>query len=261
MERAVADQSNPERLAAYIQSLPDFRIYTEIDGNYGHMGATLADAVLQANNNYERNVRPRISRIRNKFARDASLDDLKRLLKHVSPQKFLDWNGTRKPKTFLELVDLLDREGVNTEVDLRTWLQRDGSGESLRRIRFIGPKTVDYLKILVGLPNAAVDRHMVAFVERAGLGKLDYDRCQEVLHRTADLMKLDRAHLDHSIWRYMSGDETAVSKGGPCRGHFAPTPKMKSNSPASDGAASWQRRILRKAAAWSKFIGKYWSAG
>jgi hypothetical protein len=70
---------------------------------------------------------------------------------------------------------------------------------------------VDYLHILVGQPKAAINRHIVAFVEAAGLGKLGYDCCQDLVHRTADLMRLDRAHLDHSIWRYMSGDKTAVS--------------------------------------------------
>ena len=66
-------------------------------------------------------------------------------------------------------------------------------------------KTADYLKILVGLDEEAVDRHLLAFLERAGLGRLNYERSKEVVHRTADLMGWERAHLDHSIWRYMTG--------------------------------------------------------
>jgi hypothetical protein len=212
----VVGSKDPERVAGYIKTLPGFEIYTEIDGNYGHIGATLADAVWQSNNNYEKNVRHRIARIREVYARETSLQDLRRLLQHVTAQEFLNWNGTRKPTTFLDLVDLLGQEDVNTEDDLRKWLTREGSRAKLADIRFIGRKTVDYICILVGLPTAAMDRHLFAFLERAGIEVgHNYERGQEVFHRTADLMGLDRAHLDHSIWRYMSGSTAAVPDGKP----------------------------------------------
>ena len=70
---ATAGGSDPERLENYIRSLSDFQIYTQIGDNYGNIGATLADAVLQANNNYERNVRKRIDHIRKEYARATSL--------------------------------------------------------------------------------------------------------------------------------------------------------------------------------------------
>lgn len=63
------DSSKSEQVVNYIRSLlRGFVIYTQIDANYGHVGAILADAVLQSNNNYERNVRPRIARIRKLYA-------------------------------------------------------------------------------------------------------------------------------------------------------------------------------------------------
>ena len=36
-------------LVAYVHTLPDFQHYTSIDGAYDHIGATVADAILQAN--------------------------------------------------------------------------------------------------------------------------------------------------------------------------------------------------------------------
>jgi hypothetical protein len=207
----VVGNGEPERLVDFIRSLSGFKVYTQIDGNYGHVGAILADAVLQSNNNYERNVRHRIARIREEYAHETNLEDLKRLLQQVTAQEFLKWNGTRKPRTFCDLVDLFKREGVNTEKDLQEWLQQEGSSAKLRAIRFIGPKTVDYFKILVGLPNAAMDRHLFAFLERAGIEVgHNYERGQEIIHSAADLMELNRAHLDHSIWRYMSSGAKAV---------------------------------------------------
>ncbi len=198
-------------LVEFIRSLLEFKIYTEIDGEYGHIGATLADAVLQSNNNYERNVRHRIARIRNVYRDDVTLHDLKRLLQRVTVQEFLDWQGTRKPGTFHDLVDLLDRENLDTEEDLKRWLMQDDStAEKLLAIRFIGPKTVDYLKILVGLPVAAVDRHLTEFLKRAGISVPSYKQGQEIIHQAADLMSLNRALLDHSIWRYMSGGGASI---------------------------------------------------
>jgi hypothetical protein len=44
--------SDPEKLARYVQSLTGFEFYKTIDGNYDYIGATVADAVLQANNKY-----------------------------------------------------------------------------------------------------------------------------------------------------------------------------------------------------------------
>ena len=75
---AVMRSREPERLVDYIRSLSRFEIYTQIDGNYGHVGAILADAILQSNNDYERNVRSRIARVREMYARETSLEDLKR---------------------------------------------------------------------------------------------------------------------------------------------------------------------------------------
>ena len=83
---AVMRSREPERLADYIRSLSRFEIYTQIDGNYGHVGAILADAILQSNNDYERNVRSRIARVREMYARETSLEDLKRLLQRKTDQ-------------------------------------------------------------------------------------------------------------------------------------------------------------------------------
>jgi len=120
-----------------------------------------------------------------------------------------------------DLVGLLEREVVDTEADLRQWLSTPASREKLLAIPFIGPKTADYLKILVGLPVAAMDRHLLGFLELAGLGKLRYPVGQDIVHRTADLMQLNRSHLDHSIWRYLSGSKASAVDGVPLGGQPA----------------------------------------
>jgi hypothetical protein len=60
-------------LVSYIQSLKDFVIVDFCDTNYGHMGATISDAILQAGTKYETVVRPRIDRIRKIYSDTVSL--------------------------------------------------------------------------------------------------------------------------------------------------------------------------------------------
>jgi len=60
-----------------------------------------------------------------------------------------------------------------------------------------------------------MDRHLFGFLELAGLGQVAYWEGQDLVHKTADLMQLDRAHLDHSIWRYMSGGKASAIDGMP----------------------------------------------
>lgn len=49
------------KLVEFIRSLTDFVAVNEIDGNYHHIGASIADAVLQANMKFETHVRRLIS--------------------------------------------------------------------------------------------------------------------------------------------------------------------------------------------------------
>ncbi len=79
------DRSEPVRLMEFIGSISDFVVEPQPDARYEHIGATLADAVLQANNNYDRNVRPRIKRILGHYARCTTLEALKALLRTTPP--------------------------------------------------------------------------------------------------------------------------------------------------------------------------------
>ncbi len=74
----------------------------------------------------------------------------------------------------------------------------------LKAIKGIGQKTADYFKILVGISTCAIDRHLLNFLDFAGLTDNEYSQAQDVINSTADLLSIDRAHFDHSIWQYMS---------------------------------------------------------
>jgi hypothetical protein len=71
------------------------------------------------------------------------------------------------------------------------------------------PKPSRQAKVLNGRGATAVNVKLLLPPRQSrgtslgGLGKLSYGRGQEIVHQTADLMGMDRAHMDHSIWRYI----------------------------------------------------------
>lgn len=213
-------KSAAEELAQYVRSMPGFVFYETIDGNYNHIGATVADAILQANNNYKTNVKPRVNRILAQYPNSRTTSSMLNLLQSIPPTEFLNWRGADRTSRFSEVLDLFAAEGVETDADLRVWLSREPNLPKLRAIKGIGPKTVDYFKILVGVSTSAIDRHLFNFLGLAGLSPCGYAEAQSIINSTADILGVDRAYFDHSIWQYMS-KRAATSQFGECHGHGA----------------------------------------
>jgi len=197
-------KSASARLAKYIRSQPNFVIYTTIDGNYNHIGATVADAVLQANMRYATHVKPRVNRILSVYPEARTTTAVLRVLEKIKATEFLSWRGEDRAQRFVQVLDLFASEGIESDADLQAWLSKNVNLAKLRLIKGIGPKTVDYFKILVGVSTSAIDRHLLNFLGLAGLSPSGYSEAQAVINSTADLLSVDRAYFDHSIWQFMS---------------------------------------------------------
>jgi hypothetical protein len=191
------------KLVNFIGGLTDFVVVTEIDGDYQHIGATIADAVLQANMKYETHVRPRITRIRRMFPEAETLSGLKKILTERTVNDFLDWRGMDRATRFQNIVDLFNSEDLETENDLRTWLLDGGNVLKLLKINGIGPKTTDYFKILTGIQTCAIDRRLLDFLKQAGIEITSYAEAKEIINSAADKMGVQRSYFDHSIWEYI----------------------------------------------------------
>jgi hypothetical protein len=196
------------QLSSFIRALPDFQLVEYFDGLYNHMGATITDAALQAGINYDTVVRPRVQHVRQDYPQASTTSGFLRLLHEQGAEKVLRWKHPEKPARAVALATFLQTEGVETETDLANWLAVDSNLPGLRGVRGVGPKTVDYLKILCGMNTAAVDRHMYAFLEEAGVQVRSYSEARALVNAVADEMGVHRAVLDHSIWRYMSSKQT-----------------------------------------------------
>lgn len=186
-----------------LQASSGFDIVTTMDGNYGHMGATLADAILQAGVKYETVVRPRVQRLL-KEPQAKTTSGFSEFVASDGGQRVLNWNGERKLRTLTDLTAFLIRENIETEDAFRDWIDLPGNMERLREIKGIKDKTSNYLRILLWLPDVAVDRHLFRFLAEAGLETNDYGTAAAWISEAADLLGTPRALLDHSIWRHMS---------------------------------------------------------
>ncbi|MGV8058284.1 MAG: hypothetical protein AB2L12_09725 [Smithellaceae bacterium] len=196
--------ADSEKLAQYVRSLPEFVIYTTVDGNYNHIGATVADAILQANMRYATHVKPRVNRILATYPEARTTTAILRLLEGIRATEFLSWRGEDRAERFCRVLRLFASENIETEPELSTWLLDNANLPKLRSIKGIGPKTVDYFKILVGVSTSAIDRHLLNFLALAGLTPCGYNEAQAIVNDTADILSVDRAYFDHSIWQFMS---------------------------------------------------------
>jgi 3-methyladenine DNA glycosylase/8-oxoguanine DNA glycosylase len=218
-----------QRLADFIKSLPDFRVYEQHEiGTYDHIGAAIADAVLQAQRDYDSFVTPRTDRILKRWPEAKTVTAVLEYLKSVPPSDFLDWSDNptssnylaHRVRRFVEILMLLKNSGVETTDDLKQWLTVEEHSAKLSTIYGVGPKTTEYIKILVGLDTAAPDTRLRAFLAQAGIASAGDTIDGEIINRTADLLSIPRSCFDHSIWQYMGAHSGKAAAAGTCPGRI-----------------------------------------
>jgi 3-methyladenine DNA glycosylase/8-oxoguanine DNA glycosylase len=174
-----------------------------------HMGAVLADSILQAGVNYRTVVRPRVERIVKRYPECATLSETMRTVDSVTIQEFLLWRHADKVGRFMRLCDALHARQIEDTHALGAHLKSLAFRSELLRLEGIGPKTVDYLSCLVGVDTVAVDRHVRSFARQAGLASKEYAVLQSSFCYAADLLGASRRSFDAWIWTYTSVDARA----------------------------------------------------
>lgn len=171
---------------------------------YQHMGAVLADSVLQAGLNYANVVKPRIASILNMFPHATTLNVLIEVIETEGSSRFLQWEHFEKISRFDGLVAFIADAQIECTSELGKALQDNGFRTDIRKVKGIGPKTVDYMACLVGVDCIAVDRHIKGFAELAGLKDDSYNYLRDVFGFAADLLCISRREFDARIWDYQS---------------------------------------------------------
>lgn len=195
------------KLAKYISSLHGFLDLIEARHGYHHMGATISDTVLQAGLNYRHVVEPRVRRLIVEYPEARTTSDFQELLAFHGLKTLLRWNDSEKPRRIMEMTWFFSTEGLQTESMVCQWLYKPGNANLLLQLKGVGPKTVDYLKMLVGIPSIAVDRHIKKLVNNIGLQYKHYEDIQKVVGLAADHLGVDLNSFDWAIWSYLSTNQ------------------------------------------------------
>lgn len=166
-----------------------------------HLGAVLADSVLQAGLNYSTVVRPRVDTILRAHPQRFTISSLVLLIRDRTTAAFLNWHHQEKVTRFENLVLFLKEWGVEDVKDLRAVLASDDFCVAIQAVSGIGPKTVDYMSCLVGIDSIAVDRHVRRFAKMAGVTNDNYHFLRSSFCNAADLLSLPRRDFDAWLWR------------------------------------------------------------
>lgn len=196
-----------ERLVAHLRELGSLEAqpaWGRASAGYDHMGAKLADAVLQSGVRYEVFVRPRVDRIAADCPTAQTTSGFLALLHSEGPVKVLNLKAGRKLRTIVELAQFLVDRGVENATALSRWLQVAGNPSSLITVYGVGPKTVSFLKLLVGLDAIAVDRQVLRFVQEAGVDLKTPDLVEAMLTKAGKQLGLSGAQVDQLVWRSMA---------------------------------------------------------
>lgn len=173
-----------------------------------HMGALVADAVLQSGLNYATVVRPRVLSILKNFPEKNCTSSLSEVVKRKKTGIFLNWKHPLKIQRFDSLVEFLQEHSVENANDLRGNLTREDFRFALQKIDGIGPKTVDYMACLSGVDSIAVDRHVRNFARQAGLVNDEYHYLRAVFCNAADLLSISRRDFDAWVWQRETARES-----------------------------------------------------
>ncbi|SIT59051.1 conserved hypothetical protein [Mesorhizobium prunaredense] len=201
-------QSSPIQMLVAARRVADYALEMGADirretvrASYDHMGAIVADCVLQAGLNYRSVVLPRVSTILERFPDLDRTSELVGLVARGETSRFLNWHHPEKVGRFEALVGFLSEHSVESAAILSNRLRDASFVLTLRDVRGVGPKTVDYMQCLVGIDSIAVDRHVRTFAKRVGVVEEDYDFLRSVFCYAADLLSVSRREFDAWVWR------------------------------------------------------------
>lgn len=176
---------------------------------YNHMGATITDAILQAGVNYRFVVYPRIARLLKEFNDYRTTCDFLILIQTIPLEELISWRNEQKINRIKELSWFLYNNKIETEIDLANWLNCSENINKLRVLNGIGPKTIDYLKMLSGNTGIAIDRHLFKFLTLAGIFVKTYNEAHLLYCEASQKLGIERYVLDRKVWNYMSNQSAA----------------------------------------------------
>lgn len=198
-----------EELRQQVQKLADFIKTKQFDPvtqhtPYYHMGATITDSILQAGLNYRYVVYPRVLKLLSEFPDYKTTCDFLVLMQTIPLLELVSCNNEKKIQLIQQLSWIFYNNEIESENQLSVWLNKSENIQQLISINGIGPKTIDYLKMLSGNQSIAIDRHLFKFLRLAGIFTNSYNDASAIYQLTAETLSMSKYELDKKIWLYMS---------------------------------------------------------
>ncbi|GAA4835783.1 hypothetical protein [Kitasatospora terrestris] len=195
--------SSVERLATHVRTVLGDGPFAPA-GRWSHMGAVICDASFHARRTYASQIRPRLLELRSAWPDAATVRGFQARIATEDLAAAMTFHSPRRVATAHGTTELLAANGVDTREDLHAWLGEPANRAALRRVKGVGPKTVDYIGNLVGRSHVAVDVHLRTFAAGAGVPELGYEELRAVCEEAAAVLGHDRGGLEHAVWRFTS---------------------------------------------------------
>lgn len=132
---------------------------TNIRRGWDHIGAIIVDATLQRRQNYHTTVLPRVIAMVEAWPDAATTSGFRRRLATGKLSEVINWPSPGRLAQIEEITYVLERQGIETVVDLRVTLGDDAKRgvlrEELATVRHVSPKTLDYIETLSGTTTGA----------------------------------------------------------------------------------------------------------
>ncbi|MFI8965341.1 hypothetical protein ACIGO8_24885 [Streptomyces sp. NPDC053493] len=183
------------------------------------MGAVICDVSFQARRKYESTIRPRLVQLQSAWPDAVTVRGFQARLATEDLGVAMRFNSPGRVATAHALTSLLAARGVDTRDELHEWLDHTDNRAALRRVKGMGPKSVDYIGNLVGRSQVAVDVHLRAFAAAAGVPGLPYEKLRAVYEETAACLGHEPGGLEHAVWRFQSrraAGAAHVQPAAPC---------------------------------------------
>lgn len=171
-----------------------------------HIGGVIVDAVLQPQRSYENLVYPRVRHVINTYPEAATTSGFLDLLQKEDPKDVMQYQSDDRASIALNLATTFQQQNLNTVEEIRTCFQtpdeKSALLKNLQHIRGVGPKTANYVGILVGDPESfAIDARIRKVLKAAGIPRLSYNKTEKVIRDTAAQLGWHAGALDATLWK------------------------------------------------------------
>lgn len=194
------------KLADYILGLRENMYAEKLPTEYGyhHIGGLFTDIVLQAGLNYNTVVKPRVQNVLTQYPDASTVKKFQYVINKEGLSNVIAWKHPVKLDRMQAILSLSNENEIDTCDDLKMFITKSSNQQVFLSIKGFGPKTLDYLLMLLNYDNVAVDRHIYSFVRLAEINVNGYEQTKRVVEYAADFLDVPRASLDKCIWKYMS---------------------------------------------------------